>query len=101
MPSLFAHDLKGLHNTMTFPYEAVLFDMDGTLVDSEVVWEAAEQAMFEELNIDFTFAVRELVIGMRLDEFFQKLKDVFNLTQEVPELCDELTRRVLELLPTQ
>lgn len=86
---------------MTFPYEAVLFDMDGTLVDSEVVWEAAERAMFEELNINFNFEVREQVIGMRLDAFFQKLKEIFNLTQTVPDLSSDLTRRVLELLPTQ
>ncbi|KZN34597.1 hypothetical protein N480_21465 [Pseudoalteromonas luteoviolacea S2607] len=34
--------------------EAVIFDMDGTLLDSEPMWKEAEKAVFSELGVDVT-----------------------------------------------
>ena len=43
--------------------KAVLWDMDGTLVDSEKVWDISLAALYEELGGVLTPAVRALMVG--------------------------------------
>lgn len=81
-------------------FKGVVFDMDGTLVDSESIWEIAEAEMFAERQLEYTDAEREQVIGLRLDAFFQKLIEIYGLDERVEDLADELTQRMLEKIPT-
>lgn len=80
-------------------FEAVIFDMDGTLVDSEIIWQEAEDAMFKERGLVYSDEVRQQVIGLRLDEFWQKLIDIYGLTESVEALSDELVTRMVALIP--
>lgn len=81
-------------------FKAIIFDMDGTLVDSEVVWEAAEDEMFAERNIPYTDDVRQQVIGLRLDDFFTKLIDIYDLDETIEDLSADLIGRMLAKIPT-
>jgi mannitol-1-/sugar-/sorbitol-6-/2-deoxyglucose-6-phosphatase len=85
---------------MTWQPQAVIFDMDGLLVDSETVWHIAEAAMINARGHDYTADVRALVIGMRMDEFLTILHDHYQLEESVPELVDELNAAMLKLIPT-
>lgn len=80
-------------------FAGIIFDMDGTLVDSEVVWERAEGEMFAERGLDYSEDVRQQVIGLRLDEFFQRLTKIYGLNERVEDLVAELDRRMLALIP--
>ncbi|MEL6524822.1 MAG: HAD hydrolase-like protein, partial [Chloroflexota bacterium] len=80
-------------------YEAIIFDMDGTLVDSEVVWDVAEKEMFAERGLVYDAAVREQVIGLRLDEFFDKLIKIYDLDEKREDLQAELIERMLVKIP--
>jgi len=42
---------------------AVLFDMDGTMVDSEKLWEVALQVLYSRLGGELTSAMREATVG--------------------------------------
>lgn len=55
---------------MTSPaVEAVIFDMDGVLVDSEPYWRSVEAELFDELGVDIRpYLARRLAMGMRVDE---------------------------------
>ena len=46
---------------------AVLWDMDGVLVDSEPLWTIAEVELARELGGEWTDEVKALVVGTRLD----------------------------------
>jgi beta-phosphoglucomutase-like phosphatase (HAD superfamily) len=76
-------------------YTGIIFDMDGTLVDSEVIWERAEQEMFADRKLVYSDEVRQQVIGLRLDAFFTKLIQIFNLPDKVEPLMHELEERFL------
>jgi HAD superfamily hydrolase (TIGR01509 family) len=49
------------------PPGAVLFDMDGLLVDSEPLWTIAEQRVSEKLGGEFTPELKAKMIGKRID----------------------------------
>lgn len=80
-------------------FKAIIFDMDGTLVDSEVVWDIAEREMFADMGLVYNAEVREQVIGLRLDEFFEKLISIYGLDNSVEELEAELIKRMLLKIP--
>jgi sugar-phosphatase len=50
---------------------AVIFDMDGVLVDSEPLWRLAERRTFAEIGIELTDSDCEQTMGMRTDEVIQ------------------------------
>lgn len=80
-------------------FSAIIFDMDGTLVDSEIVWEAAEAELFQERGIQYTDEVRQQVIGLRLDEFFGKLIRIYDLKESIQSLEQDLIQRMLTKIP--
>ena len=48
--------------------EAVIFAMDGLLVDSEPLWRRAEQRIFPRVGIELTDAMCMQTMGLRVDE---------------------------------
>ena len=50
---------------------AVIFDMDGVLVDSEPLWRLAEREVFAEVGLELTDADCERTMGMRTDEVIE------------------------------
>ena len=61
---------------------AIIFDMDGLLVDSEPVWHEVEIGLIESHGYVYSEAVRSQGIGMRVDEFAAILQ------QHYPKLGD-------------
>ncbi len=80
-------------------FDAIIFDMDGLLVDSEIVWYKAEDEMITDRGFVYSEEVRESIVGMRVDQFLAKLKDVYGLPETVAQLVAELEGRMLKLIP--
>lgn len=79
-------------------FKAIIFDMDGLLVDSERIWYLAEERVIESRGFAYTEEVREQIIGLRLDEFMTRLHDIYGFTETVPELMQELEDIMVELI---
>jgi HAD superfamily hydrolase (TIGR01509 family) len=76
------------------PSFAVLFDMDGTIIDSEPYWMASEQALAAEHNGNWTAKDGLDIIGMDLDESSKVIKDRANIPLEPDEIKNRLTNDV-------
>lgn len=48
--------------------KAVIFDMDGLLIDSEPLWKQAELDIFVPLGVPLTYEMTKETTGLRVDE---------------------------------
>lgn len=51
--------------------EAIIFDMDGLLIDSEPLWQEAEQRVFATVGLDLTNDQTTETTGLRVDEVIE------------------------------
>src|SRR5262245_49572396 len=79
--------------------QAVIFDMDGLLIDSEPLWRDAEVEVFTALGIPMTHDECRETMGLRLDEvvrYWQRKKK-----WESDEALDAIAERVVDTLISQ
>jgi HAD superfamily hydrolase (TIGR01509 family) len=67
--------------------KAVLFDMDGTLVDSEKLWEVALQVLYSRLGGELTPAVREATVGGSAESLMQIIYTDLGLDPDAEEMA--------------
>ncbi len=83
---------------MTF--SALIFDMDGLLVDSEPVWHEVEVDLIESHGYIYSDEVRSAGIGMRVDEFAAILQRHYpRLGDSAAAIESAITERLLSLPP--
>lgn len=79
--------------------EAVIYDMDGVLINSEPLWREAEIATFENVGLSFTEAMCKETMGMRTHEvilyWYDKLPWEGYTTDQVEK---DLLQRVTQLI---
>ncbi|MFF7964165.1 HAD family hydrolase [Streptomyces sp. NPDC007903] len=74
--------------------EAVVFDCDGLLVDTEVCWTVAESAIFAEHGHPFGPEQKALVIGRTLEAAGEAMAQYLGRPRAGAELAAELLERV-------
>jgi HAD superfamily hydrolase (TIGR01509 family) len=74
--------------------EAVVFDLDGLLIDSEQVWDQARERLAEERGGRWHAQAQQDMMGMSSPEWSRYMHDVIGL----PEPPGEINREVVERL---
>lgn len=74
--------------------DAVIFDLDGLLLESEQVWSAAKRRLTEERGGSWKEAAERDMLGMSSPEWSRYMRDELSVALE-PE---EISERVVELL---
>jgi len=77
--------------------EAVIFDMDGLLVDSEPVWDSARRSMADEAGKTWTEDDHKAVMGASTREWADYMIDRLELTLSRQEVEDQIVERMVEV----
>jgi beta-phosphoglucomutase-like phosphatase (HAD superfamily) len=84
--------------TATLPVEAVVFDMDGLLLDTEVLARRAQQHAGQALGLDLSERFCHLMIGLPADSCRRLLVDRYGDAVPVDLLLTRAARRLEELI---
>lgn len=86
-------------------YKAIIFDMDGTIIDSMNIWETATRDMITKRGIPYTdelhATLRKELTGWDLRKCCQIIKDIVSLEDHIDHLVKEKEQMGYELYKKQ
>jgi HAD superfamily hydrolase (TIGR01509 family) len=75
---------------------AIVFDLDGVLIDSEQRWNGAKQALVREAGGRWRDEAPSVMMGMSSPEWSAYLRDDLGVPMEVDEISRDVVRRMEE-----
>ncbi|MDY0779279.1 HAD family phosphatase [Tenacibaculum sp. IB213877] len=76
--------------------QCVIFDMDGVIIDSELIHKKAYYGTFESLGITVSQEIYDTITGSSTINAFQKLVRIFNLTENPEDLVLQKRKRYVD-----
>jgi len=74
-------------------YKAIIFDMDGTIIDTEKLWKEATHKLMERKGIDYTHELKEVlqkeIHGLALHRSCGVIKELMKLEDSLEDLITE------------
>lgn len=77
------------------PIEAIIFDMDGVLVDSEVYWDQSRVEFARDRGKTWTEAFQRLAMGRSTVEWAAVMQDKLRLNESIDDIIVEMKARVI------
>jgi HAD superfamily hydrolase (TIGR01509 family) len=75
--------------------DAVIFDLDGVLIDSESVWDAARRAIVADNGGTWTETATRAMQGMSSPEWSRYLRDELGVSRDPGEISRQVVERML------
>jgi HAD superfamily hydrolase (TIGR01509 family) len=76
--------------------QAVIFDLDGLLLDSESAWDGGRRALVAEHGLEWPPGATEAMLGMSSPEWSRYVHEQLGVPLEPPEISDRVVAHVLE-----
>jgi HAD superfamily hydrolase (TIGR01509 family) len=76
--------------------DAVVFDLDGVIVDSEELWDEVRESLARERGGRWSDQAQADMMGMSSTEWSRYMHDVIGLPEEPEEISREVVERMLE-----
>lgn len=77
--------------------KAVIFDMDGVMIDSEPLWEKTEKIIMARKGLVYTPVYREKIVGLGQKDSAKLLKDTFSLDDEIEDIINTRISILLDI----
>jgi HAD superfamily hydrolase (TIGR01509 family) len=74
--------------------QAVVFDLDGVLLDTEELWDEARRRLAEERGADWPEDAQRAMMGMSSPEWSRYMREVIGLAEPPEEISAEVVRRL-------
>jgi HAD superfamily hydrolase (TIGR01509 family) len=74
--------------------KAVVFDLDGVLLDTEELWDEARRRLAEERGAPWPDGAQRAMMGMSSPEWSRYMHDVIGLEEPPSEISTEVVRRL-------
>jgi HAD superfamily hydrolase (TIGR01509 family) len=76
--------------------QAVIFDLDGLLLDSESAWDGGRRALVAEHGLEWPTGASEAMLGMSAPEWTTYVHEQLGVPLEPPEISDRVVAGVLD-----
>jgi HAD superfamily hydrolase (TIGR01509 family) len=76
--------------------QAVIFDLDGLLLDSESAWDDGRKALVAEHGLGWPEGATEAMLGMSAPEWSRYVRDTLGVPLEPTEISDRVVAHMLE-----
>jgi beta-phosphoglucomutase family hydrolase len=87
-----------LHSSPSLPFQAVIFDMDGVLVDSEPIYFEIEKKSFLHYGVELSEEDQHSFVGVTQEEMWKQVKSRFGLEPMMEDLLDYHRNQVMEVI---
>lgn len=78
--------------------EAVIFDMDGIIIESEPLWKKAMIKAFRDIGYNFTIEMCDTTKGMRVDEVSIFWKNKLKASYNPEDITNSIVKNVIQLI---
>jgi HAD superfamily hydrolase (TIGR01509 family) len=85
-----------MHARPDAPPDAVIFDLDGVLIDSEPSWNAAKEALVRETGGRWRDEAPEVMMGMSSPEWAAYLHDQLGVPMDTDAISDDVVHRMMD-----
>ncbi len=78
-------------------FDAAIFDMDGTLIDSTSLWHEIDKAFFSKRNMELPSDYAQHIVHLGLTEAAKYTKNTYHLEESIQDIMDEWHQMSLDM----